>query len=245
MTRSVRLKVRGVSTAARVSGQGPPIVIVPGLGCASWMYGRLAHELSATHTVWRYDHPGHGWSGGRARDLPGLGDHLAAFLRAAGLSGAPLLGHSLGGELLLDLASRRPDLVSALIVAAPTGVPDRHPRMVQLWHLLQDAPRERPGLIPLALAAYLRCGARDLISLIDDMQDGTLPKLRRIGCPVLALRGGRDPIVPQAALTACRVYLREGRVQLLPGAAHALTDSHPAELAAQVRAFLDSLPPPG
>lgn len=97
--RAQNVRVLGLRTHARVYGHGGPLVIVPGLGCASWMYVRLACELAKGRTVYAYDPPGHGDSEG----LPGwpvcledLTDHLAAWLDATGLRGSALLGHSLG-----------------------------------------------------------------------------------------------------------------------------------------------------
>lgn len=80
---SLVVPVNGLSTHAWVRGQGQPVVIVPGLGCASWMYARLARELARERRVFAYDPPGHGYSEG-ARHYPvcisHLTDHLAAWL---------------------------------------------------------------------------------------------------------------------------------------------------------------------
>ncbi|MFC6659636.1 alpha/beta fold hydrolase [Deinococcus multiflagellatus] len=47
--------VNGLRTHARRLGQGAPLVLVPGLGCAAWMYHRVAHELARERTVYLYD----------------------------------------------------------------------------------------------------------------------------------------------------------------------------------------------
>ena len=39
-----------------------------------------------------------------------------------GLRGAVLLGHSLGGTVALRLATLHPEVVSALVLAAPAGI---------------------------------------------------------------------------------------------------------------------------
>lgn len=87
--------VNGLRTHALVGGQGEPLVVVPGLGCASWMYVRLAEALAHERTVYLYDPPGHGWSEGTWRypaRIHDLTDHLAAWLRCLKLVGVPLPG---------------------------------------------------------------------------------------------------------------------------------------------------------
>ena len=239
MTRTVRLWVNGMPTVARVDGRGPPLLIIPGLGCAGIMYRRAALALAPHFEVWRYDHPGHGRSGGGLDRISALSVHLAAFMRAAGLAGTPLLGHSLGGEIALEIAAREPTLTRALILAAPTGIPEHPDVLSQTWHLLRDAARERPALVPLALAAYARCGPRRMWALtLDQDRHNTLPNLERSRQPTLILLGGRDPIVAREAATAMQALLPDPRLVCLDTAAHALTDSHPRALARAVTAFL-------
>ena len=53
-------RVNGLIRHARVYPNAdfgaPSIVIVPGLGCAAWMYRRLARRLAPELQVWVYDH---------------------------------------------------------------------------------------------------------------------------------------------------------------------------------------------
>ena len=148
------VRVGGVIRHARVY-PGPPdaeaLIVLPGLGCASWMYRRLARELAKERTVWVYDHPGMGWSQGRPsvpRGIEDLTGHVVAWMDARGMQGVPILGHSLGGEVAIDLAARFPHLPSALILCAPTGIPENPSVAAQLARLLLDLPRERLACCP-------------------------------------------------------------------------------------------------
>ena len=103
------------------AGDGPPRVYVHGLGAASAAYH--AHiaarpELAGRRTLF-VDLPGHGLSDRPADFGYSLEDHaaaLAAALDAAGVRGAEIVGHSMGGSVAIVLAHRRPDLVSRLVV---------------------------------------------------------------------------------------------------------------------------------
>ncbi|GBF06614.1 alpha/beta hydrolase [Deinococcus aerius] len=235
-------RVRGLLTHARVRGEGPPLVIIPGLGCASWMYTRVARELARARTVYAYDPPGHGRSAGRPgspRTIEGLTDHLAAWLAESGLGRVPLLGHSLGGEVVFDLAARYPGHVSAAIACAPTGIPENPSVREQLLRLLLDLPRERPGLFLPALAAYTRSGPARMLRLAQDQsQHDTGPLLPHVLAPTLLLDGTHDPVIQAWTLEAICAAIPDATVREIPGGTHALTDSFPRTVARYTLDFL-------
>ncbi|SMB92506.1 alpha/beta fold hydrolase [Deinococcus hopiensis] len=241
------IRVNGLLTHAWVRGHGSPLVLVPGLGCASWMYVRVSRALALGRTVYIYDPPGHGHSEGRP-GFPGriedLTDHLAAWLEAADLCGVPLLGHSLGGEVMFDLAARYPHCASALIACAPTGIPENPVVPVQLLRLLLDLPRERPGLLLPGMRAYLRSGPGVMYRLArDQVVHDTGPLLPFVGVPTLLLSGTRDPVIHLWTLEAIRGAIPDAVVRVLPGGTHALTDTFPATVARLTLDFLAGLAP--
>ncbi|MFH9550469.1 alpha/beta fold hydrolase [Streptomyces sp. NPDC017435] len=102
-------------------GALPARVYVHGLGAASAVYH--AHvaarpELAGRRSLF-VDLPGHGVSDRPADFGYTLDEHadaLAAALDAAGVTGAELVGHSMGGSVSVVLAHRRPDLVGRLVL---------------------------------------------------------------------------------------------------------------------------------
>jgi pimeloyl-ACP methyl ester carboxylesterase len=109
--------VRWTETA----GDDPARVYVHGLGAASTVYH--AHiaarpELAGRRSLF-VDLPGHGISDRPEHFGYTLDDHadaLAAALEEAGVTGAELIAHSMGGSVAIVLAHRRPDLVSRLVL---------------------------------------------------------------------------------------------------------------------------------
>ncbi|WP_291427829.1 alpha/beta hydrolase [Deinococcus sp.] len=234
--------VNGLRTHAWVRGQGRPVVIVPGLGCASWMYARLARELARERRVLVYDPPGHGYSEG-THDYPAsisqLTDHLAAWLTRVDLQGVPLLGHSLGGEVIIDLAARYPNLSSALIACAPTGIPENPSVRLQLLQLLKDLPRERLGLLLPGLKAYLHCGIRRMVKLARDQEDHlTGPLLGHVTVPTLLLDGLSDVVIRSWTVRRIQSDIPDAVIRQIPGAPHGLTDTHPRAVARFTLEFL-------
>ncbi|WP_424949271.1 alpha/beta fold hydrolase [Deinococcus sp.] len=238
-------RVDGLIRHARVyPGPTPstrPIVIVPGLGCASWMYRRLARRLAAEREVWVYDHPGMGLSQGRPCDpvrIEELTDHLAAWMQARGLVGVPLLGHSLGGEVVIDLAARFPRLPGCLVLCSPTGIPENPSVSAQLVRFLLNMPRERLALYPLALVAYLRTGPRAYPLAQDQDRHQTGPLISRVRCPALVIDGSRDSVIRSWTLEVMCDLLPRARARTIEGGTHALMDSRPDEAAGETLAFL-------
>ncbi|MDV6376218.1 alpha/beta fold hydrolase [Deinococcus arenicola] len=220
-------------------------MIVPGLGCASWMYLRLAHLLAQKYTVWLYDPPGQGLSQGRWNDavsVEQLTDHLALWLQTQQISRPLLLGHSLGGEVVIELAVRYPQFTGPLIAVAPTGLPENPSLFRQVWRLIRDIPRERLGFWPLCLSAYIRAGIWRCYQLARAIEhQSALPDLALIPHPVLLLGGARDPVVHVSALRQISWRWPHVQVRELAGAPHGMTDADAAEVAAQVWQWVDSL----
>ncbi|ANE43590.1 alpha/beta hydrolase [Deinococcus puniceus] len=235
-------RVNGLQTHAWVRGDGPPLVLVPGLGCASWMYVRVSRELARERTVYVYDPPGHGFSKGRRdypRNMEDLTDHLAEWLVECGLNCAPLFGHSLGGEVIFDLAARYPTCTSALIACAPTGIPENPSVTMQLLRLLRDLPRERLPLLLPALSAYSTSGFGLMLRLASDQsQHDTGPLLPAVQVPTLLLDGDADPVIQSWTVREIRRAIPGAVVRTVPGGTHALTDSHPKTVARYTLDFL-------
>lgn len=237
--------VGGLHLRARVWGSGPPLVLVPGLGCASWMYTRVCRALAGERTVYAYNPPGQGFSQGRLgfpRTIEDLTDTLAAWLERSALPAVPLLGHSLGAEVVFDLAARYPERVSAVLACSPTGIPENPSVTAQLLRLAADLPRERPQLLLPGVAAYLRCGPARMARLAQDQhRHATGPLLPQVRVPTLLLNGTRDPVVRGWTVEALCAAIPEARVADVPGGTHALTDSFPRTVARYSLDFLSEL----
>ncbi|MEU9568590.1 alpha/beta hydrolase [Streptomyces massasporeus] len=102
-------------------GQEPPRVYVHGLGATSPAYftGAAVHPLLAGHRSLLVDLLGHGISDRPTTfdyTLESHADALAEALAAAGVSGAAVVAHSMGGSVAIVLAARHPRLVSRLVL---------------------------------------------------------------------------------------------------------------------------------
>jgi len=107
-----------------VGGDGPPVVLVHGLGGTIENWRALAPTLSVRHRVLVPDLPGHGGSAPlpEARNVDALAEAVLGVADSEGVGGAVWIGHSLGGVVGLRAAALRPAAVRGLVLAAAAGI---------------------------------------------------------------------------------------------------------------------------
>ena len=206
-------------------GDGPPLVVFPGLGMSNanpaglqrWGELRLLAPLARAFTVHRVGRPVGLEPGTTMEDLANgyagaLGDEF----------GGPVdvLGISTGGSLALQLAADRPGLVRRLVVAGAAYRLSEHGRAFQRRVAELSAAGDRRGLSrmqapdvadsPLGrrVAGYLlwlagpllirrRWDPSDMIATIEAEDDFDLGgRLHEISAPTLIIGGGRDRFYP-------------------------------------------------
>lgn len=112
-----RLRVGEVTLAYDVHGDGPPLVLVHGLGERASSWEPVRGALAARFTTYAVDVRGHGDSDwGDAYGHDAIEADLCAWLDALGLRDVVLVGHSMGGSIGFRIATHRPDLVARLVV---------------------------------------------------------------------------------------------------------------------------------
>jgi pimeloyl-[acyl-carrier protein] methyl ester esterase len=244
-------------------GNGPPLALLHGWGMHAGLFSRLAGWLSIDHRVAAIDLPGHGGSVGRGSlgSLDAASDAVAAVLDP----GSALVGWSLGGLVALAVAWRHPGRVSRVILVSATprftrrnGWPNAVDPQV-LESFAQDLEgRYRETLtrflalqfhgVPGAAAALrpireqvLACSPdptvlrQGLERLRDEDLRAVLAELR---CPVHAVLGGRDRLVPAAVADDLLALRPSMTVRVMAAAGHAPFLSHPESFERTLRELL-------
>src|SRR2546423_11101447 len=117
-------EIRGVRMRYFVGGEGPPLILVHGLGGAAANWTELVPLLVGRHRLLVPDLPGHGGSTAlpAVSGLEPFADRVALVAEREGMLPAAVVGHSLGGMVVLRLALRRPGDVQALVLASAAGL---------------------------------------------------------------------------------------------------------------------------
>ena len=136
------------------------LLLVHGLGGTGWHFRHsLVERLARDFRVIVLDRPGSGYSTRPADAAAGplaQAETVAAFIRALGLDRPVLVGHSLGGAIVLATAVAHPQLVGALALVAPlTQMPLVVPDVFQALAVTQPMLRWAIGhtlATPLGIA---------------------------------------------------------------------------------------------
>jgi 2-succinyl-6-hydroxy-2,4-cyclohexadiene-1-carboxylate synthase len=100
-------------------GSGPRLALVHGFTQSGRAWGPVGDALAESYRLLAIDAPGHGHSSPVEADLPDGADLMAETVRGGGP--AAWLGYSMGGRFALQVALRRPDVVTRLVVVSATG----------------------------------------------------------------------------------------------------------------------------
>jgi pimeloyl-ACP methyl ester carboxylesterase len=234
-----------------------PLILVAGLGVSSRYWVPLGRRLAGEFRILAPDLPGFGrspkppgapWPGGPS--VRQQADHLLAWMDARGIDRAHLCGHSVGAQIVAEVAARFPQRVEKLILAAPTYERGQRRFMWQIPRLLAGALFETPSLDLTVLVDYASVGPfRVVQQAMRSMADPIESNLPRIEAPTLVVRGAVDPVVTRAWAREVAAALPQSVLVEIGGAGHAVQFSAAAVTARVVRDFLcgrlnPALPPP-
>lgn len=241
----------GVQIAYATTGSGPPIVFVLGWGThlqegmGSPLYDQVGFLsfYSRDHLVVRYDGRGFGLSDRDVSDfsLDARVRDLETVVDALGLERFALYGYSAGGPASVEYASRHPERVERLVLAATTARPEADPAQSQMFRNLFDLI-ENSWESPVARVSFVQFLApesndverRVLMHFLSVAANG--PQLggfmrsmreldvseqaRRIQVPTLVLASNVDTTIPLAQSRRLASLIPGARFEIIEGASH-------------------------
>jgi pimeloyl-ACP methyl ester carboxylesterase len=259
------LRRPGGRIAYDVTGDGPLVVLTPGMGDVRAVHRFLAPTLvAAGYRVATVDLRGHGESDtsfDRYDDVATGQDLLALVAHLGGP--AVLVGNSMSAGAAVWAAAERPALVSGLVLVGPfvRDVPVNWAQRVALrvallrpwgpaaWtayyaKLYPDAPPADLDAHRTAIRASLaRPGGWDaFVATTRTTHAPAEARLDQVGAPTLVVMGTADPDFPDPAAEATFVAERlDGEVHLVDGAGHYPQAERPEDVGPRVVRFLDQV----
>jgi pimeloyl-ACP methyl ester carboxylesterase len=244
------------------TGDGPPVLLVMGLGLSGGAWWRTVDALSRDFRVITFDNRGVGRSRGLtpAYTTEALADDAAAVLDGLEIAEANVYGLSLGGMVAQQLALRHPRRVRSLVLGATTPGGRRariaDEEVMEFFRGRAQLSREEAAWASVPYNYGRRCRDQHADRIAEDIRHrlaynfdeaayqaqlmaatfhNTANRLRRIGVPALVVHGEDDRVVPvdNAHLMADRLPHRD--LHLLPGTGHLYTTEVPEADAAVAR----------
>jgi pimeloyl-ACP methyl ester carboxylesterase len=248
-----------------IHGEGPPLILIGGLGFGRWGFFKQIPALSRHFRTITFDVRGE-------RDLSeGVTDLVAdvvALLDHLRIRKAHVLGTSLGGFVAQELALKRPDLVDRLVLVC-TSYGRGGPESMSPWALadmiglpsLSAGGAVRRGLEAATSDAYraerpeefeqiVRWRLADSPSLsayYEQMRAGArFDASREVGSitsPTLVIHGAEDRYVPVANAVALAEAIPDARLRVLEDAGHLVFIERFADVNREVVTFLKAREP--
>lgn len=259
----VRIERGGVTLSYGRRGEGPPIVLVHGLGLSGDLWLRLPDRLAASgFTVLTPDNRGTGRSDAPRPPyrMADLADDVAAVMADADVGPAVVVGISLGGMIAQHLALRHPERVAGLVLAATTpGVPFGRlpgpraiasllasvslPSRVSRIHRLLVHPvnhgRARALLAPIEAEIAAVPAERRRNGFLGQFAAAALHsvghRIGRIRVPTEVIVGEVDPIIPPRNARILARRIPGAQLTVVPQTGHVFPLEDPAAYEAAIR----------
>jgi len=236
MTKGTFASFDGVPIGYETSGQGTPLVLVHGWACDRRVWDAQVPHFARTRRVVTIDLAGHGESGAGRADwtMGAFGEDVRAVVDALGLDQVVLVGHSMGGPVILEAAIRLPGRIAALVPVdslqnvEPRTQPGDEEQFVQPFRADFAASARRfvarlfrPGTDP-ALVEQIAAGAAAFPA---EAGTGILrhswfydarPALRQLTMPIRAINGD----LFRTNIEAARRYAPQFDVAFITGVGH-------------------------
>lgn len=199
--------VHGYRRAYRIAGDGPPILLIHGIGDSSETWNDVIPHMARNHTVIAPDLLGHGRS-----DKPRADYSVAAYangmrdlLSVLNVDHVTVVGHSLGGGVAMQFCYQFPHMVDRLVLVSSGGVTkDVHP-LLRLASLPLASEFVKLLRFPGALSAVNAIG--DLVGALDRSRFRPGAFLHDAPDLVRVLRGLPDPTAHEAYLRTLRAVV--------------------------------------
>jgi poly(3-hydroxyoctanoate) depolymerase len=256
------IETAGQGVRYRVRGDGPPLLLIHGIGAPLEFWRPLEARLDDFRTI-TVDPPGTGRSS-TPRGRFGMREYATVMedlLTHLGVGRANVLGLSLGGMMAQELAHRSPQRVRKLVLASTTCGLGSVPVPPRTWAAVANPTRfyshrhyrkiapilygeqivEDPALLDEHLEIRRRCRPSirgHYAQLRAAIAWTSRPWLRKLQMPVLVIAGSEDRLVPVANGRMIASSVRDGRLEIIDGGSHVCLLQHAPRTSQLIRDFL-------
>lgn len=252
----------GVPIRYHVEGEGSPaLVFVHCWTCSRQIWDAQVPRFAKDHRVVTLDLAGHGESGRGRKEwtIAAYGDDVAAVVRALDLKSVVLIGHSMGGPVILEAARRLSDRVIGLVPVDTLTDVERPAKPEEVQSFLAPfradfkaaattfirqvmfVPASDPRLIERVVAATAAAPPEVAIgSLANAISYDAAAALLEIKAPIHGVNGDKFP----TNVEANRRHARSYDVTIMKGVGHYLMLEDPERFSRLLAGAIEALQRP-
>jgi 3-oxoadipate enol-lactonase len=255
-----RLRIRDIELYYETVGEGPPVLLIHGLGSSARDWELQIPAFSQHHRVVVYDVRGHGQSDKPLGpySVPLLASDAAELMTALEIAPAHVVGISMGGMIAFQVALSQPALVKSLVIvnSGPELIPQTVSERLQvvqrqlvvrllgmrrMGEILGQRMFPKPEQEELRRAFVERWAENDprayLASVRAVVGWSVADRLEEIGCPALIVAADQD-YRPLAEKEACAARMPHAELVVIEDSRHGTTVDQPEAFNAAVLGFL-------
>lgn len=244
-------------------GHGEPLVLIAGIGGDHNVWSAHLPEMCQHFTCLVFDNRGVGDTAGAETEYSSrlMADDTAALMESLGISGAHVVGVSMGGIIAQELAIYHPQKVRKLVLASTWAKMDAHLGKVfgfwvelaqslgmaatytdaLLWSFTPRYFDDHPDFFQSALQnvpedpGFIKAFVGQAKACI---QHDALGRLDRIHARILILVGDEDILTPLRFASQLQNAIPEAQMTLVKGCPHAFHLEMPQDFTQAVLGFL-------
>jgi len=238
-------------------GDGPPVLLVHGLGAEADVWAYCLEPLSQSYRVLALDLLGFGRSSKPLINyrVETFVEVLDRFLHTLGIPQLSVVGNSMGGWISASFAVRWPERVTKLVLNDAVGIAagavevpvDLRPTSLQsmrevLEFMFYDKNLVTDGLVEAAYEFHLERNDGPTIStMLEVTQKGIGfldDHLSQLRTPTLLVWGDTDRVSPLSVAENFQRLIRCANLEIIPQCGHIPPLEKPQELVGQISRFL-------
>ncbi|NBO92386.1 MAG: alpha/beta fold hydrolase, partial [Planctomycetia bacterium] len=241
--------LRSYTTRYGIWGDGPPLVLLPGLAGGMDLLDPVIRVLARSFRVISFESRGEAdcFALRRRFDLVDLADDLGEFLDWFGLESPALLGVSFGAAIALELAIRQPGRMRAMMlqgigprleaglmprvagmVLSRYPLPADNPFFNQFFNLFFGMKQPDGPMFDFVTRTCWRTDQGVIANRFGLLERADFAgRLRKVKVPTLLLSGDRDVLVSRTGINEMANQIADSRVVRIGGAGHLACVTHP------------------
>ena len=246
----------------------PTLVLLHGYLSSSFCYRKLIPYLKNQFNIIAVDLPPFGQSGKKYNyiySFENIAQSIVHFLEKKGLKSFTIIGHSMGGQIALQLTKNRPDLIERAVLLCSSGyLPSFSKKMKALSYLpffslgvryylgksgleknLQNTVYNKDLIDDTMRHGYLQPFTsgwqifRAMGRMVRDKQDDLVEdELKTIDKPCLLIWGREDQVVPLKIGERLASDLPQSKLVVLDRTGHLLPEEKPETVSQLIKDFL-------